>query len=314
MDFSTFLGNDALRDALLRARRMGKLSHSYLICGPEGAGKRTLANLVSAAMQCTGEQDGPCGRCSACRKVLAGNHPDVITCVDEKHKQFGVESARTVCADAFVRPNEGRRKIYIFPQELNLSAQNTLLKVIEEPPAYAAFLFLTTNAERLLPTVRSRCQELRLSPLPEAVLLNALRQRCPGRGEQDYRSAMADSGGWLGQALEALEQTGLSERTAKFARSYAQRDRLGLLELLIAMEKLGREDFCAELEQWRSLLHRAMRCAAGLPGSEEAAGIAKSHTMAELSALMELLERSADRARGNVGVGHLCGAIRCALI
>ena len=314
MDFGTFLGNDALRDALLRAGRTGKLSHSYLICGPEGAGKRTLARVLSAAMQCTGEQDAPCGRCSACRKVFAGNHPDVITCVDEKHKQFGVESARTVCADAFVRPNEGRRKIYIFPQELNLSAQNTLLKVIEEPPAYAAFLFLTTNSERLLPTVRSRCQELRLSPLPEAVLLNALRQRCPGRSESDYRSAMSDSGGWLGQALEALEQTGLTERTAKFARGYAQRDRLALLQLLIAMEKLNREEFCGEMERWRELLHRAMRCAAGLPGSDEAAGIAKSHAMAEILAAIELLESSEERARSNVGVGHLCGALRSGLI
>lgn len=314
MDFGTFLGNDALRDALLWAGRTGKLSHSYLICGPEGAGKRTLARVLSAAMQCTGEQDAPCGRCSACRKVFAGNHPDVITCVDEKHKQFGVESARNICADAFVRPNEGRRKIYIFPQELNLSAQNTLLKVIEEPPAYAAFLFLTTNSERLLPTVRSRCQELRLSPLPEAVLLNALRQRCPGRSEPDYRSAMSDSGGWLGQALEALEQTGLTERTAKFARGYAQRDRLALLELLIAMEKLSREDFCGEMEQWRSLLHRAMRCAAGLPGSDEAAGIAKSRAMAEILAAIELLECSEERARSNVGVGHLCGALRSGLI
>ena len=313
MVFSTFLGNEALLDALIRAQRSGKLSHSYLICGPEGAGKKTLARLVSAAMQC-GDAHAPCGRCSACRKVLAGNHPDVITCVDEKHKQFGVDSARTVCTDAFIRPNEGVRKIYIFPQELNLSAQNTLLKVIEEPPAYAAFIFLTTNAERLLPTVRSRCQELRLAPLPEPVLLGALRQRCPGKTEQDYRSAMSLSGGWLGQALEAIEQAGLSGRTAKFAHSYASRDKFSLLELLVSMEKLNRDEFCEEMTQWRSLLHQAMRVSAGLPGSEEAAAIAGSHHPATLLQTIELLEDAGDKAQSNVGVGHLCGALRSKLL
>lgn len=313
MDFGTFLGNDALRDALIRAQRSGKLSHSYLICGPEGAGKKTLARLVSAAMQC-GDAHAPCGRCSACRKVFAGNHPDVITCVDEKHKQFGVDSARSICTDAFIRPNEGRRKVYIFPQELNLSAQNTLLKVIEEPPAYAAFLFLTTNSERLLPTVRSRCQELRLAPLPEPVLLAALRQRCPGKSEQDYRSAMSLSGGWLGQALEAIEQAGLSGRTAKFAHNFASRDKLALLELMVSMEKLNREEFCEEMAQWRSLLHQAMRAASGLPGSEEAAAIAKSHSPAILLQTIELLEQAGDKAQSNVGVGHLCGALRSTLL
>ena len=314
MDFGTFLGNDALREALLRAQRTGKLSHSYLICGPEGSGKRTLSRILAAAMQCGAENSAPCGKCSACRKVLAGSHPDVMLCVDEKHKQFGVDSARSICADAFVRPNEGRRKIYIFPQEMNLAAQNTLLKVIEEPPAYAAFLFLTTNSDRLLPTVRSRCQELRLSPLAEPVLMNALRQRCPGRSEADYKSAISLSSGWLGQALAALESTGLSGRTAKFARSYGSRDRLALLELLVAMEKLNRDEFCEDLAQWRSLLHQAMRCAAGLPGSDEAMAIAQSHSPAGLLSGIEALEQAADRERSNVGVGHLCGVLRGALL
>lgn len=312
MDFPAILGNESLRERLHSALRQGKLSHCYCICGPAGSGKHTLALWLSAAMQCL-SPDAPCGKCAACRKVLSGSHPDVITCTDPKHKQFGVESARAICADAYIRPNEGARKIYILPQEMNLAAQNTLLKVIEEPPDYAAFLILSANADTLLPTVRSRCQELRLSPLSETELLRALRSRFPGKAEGDYISAISQSGGYLGQAVQAMERSGLSERTARFADLYARRDALGLMELLIAMEKLGRDDFISEMEQWRSLLHQALRCASGLPGSEEARAIALSRKKPELSEAIAAISEASERAAGNVGVGHLCGALRVRL-
>lgn len=308
----TFLGNEALRERLEAAISRGRLSHCYLLCGPEGSGKHTLALWLAAAMQCAGTQ-APCGRCAACRKVLSGNHPDVITCIDSKHKQFGVDAAREICADAYLRPNEGARKVYILPQEMNLAAQNSLLKLIEEPPAYAAFLILSCNPDALLPTVRSRCQELRLQPLTSACVLNALRERFPGRPEADCRAAAARSGGYLGQALEAMERSGLSERTAKFADCYARRDRLGLLELLVGMERLSRDDFIAELALWQDLLLEALRCTAGLSGTEQAAAIARSRRGPELMAALECLQTASERAEGNVGVGHLCGALRAEL-
>ena len=309
MEFGGFLGNPALRQQLGAAAAWGRLSHCYAICGPEGSGRRTLATAIAAAMQCTGDPV-PCGTCPACRKVFAGVHPDVVTCVDEKHKLFGVDMARSISADAILKPNEGRSKVYIFPQELNLAAQNALLKLIEEPPAYAAFLFLTLSADRLLPTVRSRCQELRLSPLDEAALSRALRERCPGRDEGEYRAAIRASGGWLGPALAALESARLSERSEAFADAYARRDAPALLELRIGMEKLSRDDFCAELSAWRQLLHGSLLCQAGLPGSEQAETIAKSRSGATLAGAMDALAKACDYAQSNVGVGHLCGALR----
>lgn len=309
MGFGTLLGNEALCQRLEAAIAQGKLSHGYVLCGPAGAGKHTLARWLAAAMQCSA-QGAPCGKCNACRKVLAGIHPDVIVCEDQNHKQFGVDCARRICADACLRPNEGNRKVYIFPQELNLAAQNTLLKLIEEPPAYAAFLILSCNADQLLPTVRSRCQELRLSPLPEATILQALRQHCPGKAEADYRAAAAMSGGVLGQAIAAIDQTGLTEFSSLFAQAYAQRDRMGLLELLIRMEKLNRDDFCAELTRWHSLLHQALRASTGLPGSAEAQAIAAHREKSELLASLQQLHRTIERASANVGIGHLCGALQ----
>ena len=309
MEFGGFLGNETLREQLRAAAAQGRLSHCYAICGPEGSGRHTLAAAIAAAMQCAGDQP-PCGQCPACKKVFAGLHPDVLSCVDEKHKLFGVDMARSVGADACRKPNEGRSKVYIFPQELNPAAQNALLKLIEEPPPYAAFLFLTLSADRLLPTVRSRCQELRLSPLDEKTLSGTLRERCPGRAEGEYQAALRQSGGWLGRALDALEAAKRSERTETFARACGEKNRLVLLELLTGMEKLSRDDFCAELNAWRQLLHESLLCQAGLPGSEQANAIAKAHSGAALAGAMDTLAKYSDYAQSNVGVGHLCGALR----
>ena len=156
----------------------------------------------------------------------------------------------------------------------------------------------------------ARCQELRLSPLDEQTLSAALRERCPGRSEDEYRAALRQSGGWLGQALRAMEAARLSERAAAFAGAYAEKNRLALLELLTGMEKLSRDDFCAELNVWRQLLHDALLCQAGLPGSEQAKAIARARTGAQLAGAMDTLAKYGDYAQSNVGVGHLCGALR----
>ena len=159
MDFTGFLGNDAIKRRLSGAFASGRVAHSYLLCGPAGSGKHTLARILCAAMEC--EKGGaavPCGVCPGCRKALAGIHPDVITVDDPDHKAMTVDPIRAARSDMFIRPNEGRRKIYVIPrgQDMNESAQNALLKILEEPPDYGAFLILSTNAERLLPTIRSR--------------------------------------------------------------------------------------------------------------------------------------------------------------
>ena len=174
MDFTGFLGNDAIKRRLSGAFASGRVAHSYLLCGPAGSGKHTLARILCAAMEC--EKDGaavPCGVCPGCRKALAGIHPDVITVDDPDHKAMTVDPIRAARSDMFIRPNEGRRKIYVIPrgQDMNESAQNALLKILEEPPDYGAFLILSTNAERLLPTIRSRCAELQLGPVDEQTAL-----------------------------------------------------------------------------------------------------------------------------------------------
>ena len=177
MGFGALLGNEQLKENLSAARRKGRMSHFYLLSGPQGSGKHTLASLIAAAMLCEAP-DGPCGVCQHCRKVLSGSHPDYITIDDPSKKTVPVDLIRQARADIFVRPNEGSKKIYLFPraQDMGIPGQNALLKVLEEPPSYGVFLLLTDNPEKLLPTVRSRCVELKLRALPEALLAKQLRR------------------------------------------------------------------------------------------------------------------------------------------
>ena len=171
MKLAALLGNDTLKQRLSALQAKGKLTHSFLLTGPEGSGRHTLARILCAAMQCTAPGERPCGVCPQCRKVLDGAHPDICIVDDPEKKTIPVKLVRDACTDLYIRPNEGQRKIYLFPraQDLNQQGQNVLLKSIEEPPPYGTFLLLAEHAEQLLPTIRSRCVELRLSPLPEAV-------------------------------------------------------------------------------------------------------------------------------------------------
>ena len=167
MNLTRLAGNGPLKRQLeLETARRG-LSHAYILSGPAGSGKRTLAGLLAAALVCTGGGERPCLSCPGCRKALAGIHPDIVRAGDDG-KDISVAQVRQPRADAYIRPNEADRKIYILEnaQTMNPSTQNAMLKLLEEGPAYAAFLLLTDNAAALLPTVRSRCELLPLSPSP----------------------------------------------------------------------------------------------------------------------------------------------------
>lgn len=140
------------------------LSHAYLITGGGGDSRAAFAGRLAAAYLCEGDTP-PCGRCRACRKVGKGSHPDLSRTAPPPDKaEITVEQIRSLRADAYVRPNEGRRKVYVIDpaDAMNPAAQNALLKVLEEGPAYAAFLLVSDRPGKLLDTVRSRCELLSL--------------------------------------------------------------------------------------------------------------------------------------------------------
>ena len=170
MNLSALAGNQRVRDQLSRQERGRGLSHAYILSGPAGSGRHVLARQLAAAMLCTGTGERPCGRCVPCQKAAKGIHPDLLVIAGpEEGKPITVDQVRALRADAYIRPNEGERKVYLLEHadRMNPSAQNAMLKLLEEGPAYAAFLLLAENSGGLLQTVRSRCEELSLIPAGE---------------------------------------------------------------------------------------------------------------------------------------------------
>ena len=217
------------------------LSHAYLITGGSGESRAAYARRLTQAYLCTGERP-PCGQCLPCRKASAGIHPDVARIAPaEGKREINVDQARALRADAYIRPNEGRRKVYLIDpaDAMNPAAQNALLKVLEEGPPYAAFLLLADNAGLLLPTIRSRCEVLHLIPPAD---------------KPEERSPEAE-------ALAELLLTGTE---------------LALMEQCVELEKLDREALTALLDGTAAALtERASRDPALAPRALEAVDLVK---------------------------------------
>ncbi len=316
MGFESLLGNQRLKENLTSSLSRGRVSHFYLICGPEGSGKHTLAKLLAAAILCNSDNK-PCGICTPCRKVMDGNHPDFITIDDPEKKTVPVDLIRKARADIYIQPNEADHKIYLFPraQDMGLPGQNALLKVLEEPPKYGVFILLTDNPEKLLPTVRSRCTELQLLPLPEAVLKQKLQQEFPAASSEDIAGAVMRSGGYLGQAKKLLSDgDSIPQQTLDFVSAYAARNVMGLLQVLVPMEKWKRDQLVPILNSWIELTEGALANRAGLPAvSPLVRRLSEGRSAQELKAAVGHLQKAAQYTQGNVSPAAVCGYLEWAL-
>ena len=161
MNMTGFTGNARIREML-----EGPLGHAYLISGLDADKRRELALLMAGSLLCGSGGEGPCHTCAACGKVQRGIHPDVLRIGREDKKEIPVAAIRQIVEEAPILPNEAEHKVYLVEEAdaLNLSAQNAFLKVLEEPPGFVTFLLLAENPLALLPTVRSRCVHLALTP------------------------------------------------------------------------------------------------------------------------------------------------------
>lgn len=314
MGFNALLGNDRLQHNLTAALRQGKLAHFYVISGPAGSGKRTLARYLAAAAMCE-DLDRPCLRCESCRKVLGNVHPDVITVSDPEHKTVPVRIIRQMRDDVFIRPNEGNKKIYIFPQEMGIEGQNALLKILEEPPSYGLFLLLTENADKILPTVRSRSVELTLQPLEAELLERTLEKEFPQADRESIRAAIARSGGFLGQARTLLE-AGLEEapQTDAFITALCTGDALLLTRTLVPMEKWKRDQLIPLLQQWTEIVEGALaiRCGGQAP-APQSARLAAVRNGEMLLQTITALQKCTEYAQGNVSPAAICGYLQWTL-
>jgi len=272
---------DPVLSRIRAAASRGALSHALLFTGP--GDREAAARFAAAAFQCTG-RDRPCGVCPACRKVFRDIHPDVATVRDEQHKLIAVEVLRDLRKDAYIRPNEGARKVYLFPDCALLTEQdqNVLLKLVEEGPPYAAFLFCAENPAAVLQTLRSRCVELKLPPAGQP----------SGEGDGD------------GEAL---------------CRCLARGRRGGAAELAVGLEKKkpSREALAALLERSEVLASEALLALYG--GTVDARDreivelLGKRLTKAKLVRTIEILRKYRRECGYNVGAGHVLGALAAEL-
>ena len=316
MGFDSLLGNERLKENLRQSLRRGHGSHFYLISGPVGSGKKTLARLLAAALLCQSEEK-PCGCCTPCKKVMGGVHPDFITIDDPEKKTVTIDLIRQARGDIYIQPNEGNRKIYLFPraQDMQLPGQNALLKILEEPPPYGVFLLLTDNPNKLLPTVRSRCVELAMQALPSPLLRRELQSRFPQVSTDTIASAITRSGGYLGQAISLLEgSSDYPEETKAFVEAFATRNTVALLQVLVPMEKWKRDALIPILQQWLELLEEGLVGRTTHQAVSELAGrLSDSRNRHDLMEAIGQLQKCITYAQGNVSPAAVCGYLQWAL-
>ena len=261
--------------AIRTAVQHGRLSHAVILTG-EGD-KVQAARYIAAAHLCRADSGRPCLQCNACRKVLDRIHPDVTEVQDSERKELPVETIRALRQDAYIRPNEGRRKVYLFTDcaQLNERDQNVLLKIVEEGPPYAAFVFCADAVHALLPTIRSRCVELRMDAPQE--------------------SAQED------------------EAAAELCRVIARREPLALTAHLTALEnrRLKREQLLPMVEGAWQISADALLSRCGKPGAcGDAADMLRcAFARRQLQELTTLFRRYCGECQYNVGVGHVLGAL-----
>ncbi len=178
--FRDIIGHNQIIEHLKNAIRMDKISHAYILNGESNSGKMMLAEAFAMALQCETGDAEPCMECRSCRQAKEHNQPDIIYVTHEKPNIISVDDIRhQLNNDIVIKPYSSKYKIYIVDEaeKMNVQAQNALLKTIEEPPAYAVILLLTTNADGFLPTILSRCITLNLKTVPEDMIKSHLMRK-----------------------------------------------------------------------------------------------------------------------------------------
>jgi len=224
MPFRDLIGHRKLVALLSRSIAHQSLPPSLILAGPAGVGKRLAAlsaaqtlNCLSPVRRTPSQSDAvpevdACGTCPACSRIARGVHPDVLFIEPNDKGNIKIDFVRDAIERAGFRPFEGRWRVTLIDQAdgLERSAQNALLKVLEEPPSSSVFLLVTALPDLLLPTVRSRCPQLRFRPLETAEVAQALIAR--GRTAHEAHAVAALAEGSIGRALEASADTVVEAR------------------------------------------------------------------------------------------------------
>lgn len=212
-NFKDIIGHGNIIDFLQKAVDADKMSHAYILNGEKGCGKKKIADALSLAIQCENSNVDGCKECHSCKQVLSKSHPDVIYFNREKETTIGVDEIREQINNTVsIKPYSSKYKIYIIEDAhlMTVQAQNSLLKTIEEPPEYVIILLLTSNRQKLLLTIQSRCVILNLRPVNESKIKNYLMEEYQ---IPDYKADVcaAFSQGNVGRAIKLAKSDDFNE-------------------------------------------------------------------------------------------------------
>lgn len=285
------LGNESLIESLTRSVRAKHVSHSYILNGEEGVGKKTIALYFASLLNC--------------------REPDLVFVTHEKPAVIGVDDIRDgINHTVSVRPYAGGYKVYIVDEaeKMNVQAQNALLKTLEEPPEYVVILLLTNNAETFLETIRSRSVILNVRPVSDGTVASYLRDR--GYDDEKVRAAVHLAGGSIGRALTLIESetaVGLYRSCVAFLKGFPDADTEAVLAFTkeFIKEKDGMEDGLDHIRRWfRDVaVSKSVKEKGALYFQDEAGFIRKTSdrmSYAGLKRVLSEIETARDRLNANV--------------
>ncbi len=235
--FNTF--HEKIMEGLIGNVRRENPPHAYIFEGENGLNLEDSARLFAVSLACP-NNNPPCTVCNSCQSAKGGNNPDIIFVVPEdKKKTIGVDRIRDLSNDAYIKPFLAKRKIYIFPDSslLTEQAQNALLKLIEEPPEYMVFIFVSENSELLLETIRSRCVKVRFPLLPNEKIGEYIDKISPNDKRREF--LINFSGGNPGNVDEIIANENFD---------YLREESLKKLESLFSSRRLSAYTVCDFLE------------------------------------------------------------------
>lgn len=237
MAFRDITGQEQAVNILKKALDSGRLAHSLLFSGPEGTGKRLAALGLAMELNCEAPESGrACGQCSGCRQISKSAHPDVsIIAPEGKALEIKIDAVRGMRREMHLKPVRGRYKIFILDKadRLNSESSNALLKVLEEPPEQSLIILLTAEPYSLLPTIISRCQEIRFQRLSTEDTEKVL-EKNPEIPPEKLRLLARLSGGSPGKAVSMLKN-GLERREEIFDWTFPEEKAApggGILQIL----------------------------------------------------------------------------------